>query len=263
MTEEQGSGYGRGLDFLMRQRARFQAQGGDFVRKHYLTTDGMISRYRYLTDYPDVFAHNFHEVQVQGKRKAFTKDVLCTRAIGPVGEEGDYAPVDPPDRCELCNRSEPLPMWWKGICWVYVYKVFSPTKVSDRYQPAKRGPMVGFAETISETRLMILKGIVAEKTYTAAGTYGTLVDRDYELHRLGMSGASFYDIIGLDRGEPPEEVLKALESLPDLSETVMKEFSLRSEQPAAAPAETAGEAPPDFDAGPRAPAPKQDEIVEF
>lgn len=225
---EQGGGYGRGLEFLMKQRARVAQVSGSFVRKLYLTMDGSIARYRHLTDAQDVFAHNFHEIQVQGRRRSFTKDVVCLRRVA-VDDEGEPTPIDPVETCQYCNQKEPLDMWWKGIGWVYVYRFFTPGPVrpSDNAKPARRGEVAGFVEEVSEPRLHVLKGLIAEQVFTMAGTYGTLVDRDYELHRNGKSGSQFYSLVPLDK-EPPSDAVKAtLATLPDLIETVFKEFSVQ------------------------------------
>lgn len=259
MVEQNGSGYGRGLDFLMKQRARVQSSG-DFVRKLFLTQDGSIAQYRHLTDASDIFAHNFHEVEVQGRRKSYVKDVVCLRKVAP-DDDGDPVPVGPVDACAYCNRAEPLAAWWKGIGWVYVYRFFTPNKTSDRAKPAKRGEVHGFVEEANETRLVILKGIIAEQIYTMAGTYGTLTDRDYELHRNGQSGSQFYSVVSLDKGPPNDAVKVALAELPDLTETVFKEFSIG--QKAAAPTATTEEVPAGGKAEEKPSDPEDSEIVEF
>lgn len=217
-----GSGYGRGLEFLMQQRAK-TGGAGDGVRKMYLTADGAIARFRYLTDAPDIFAHNFHEVEVQGARRTFTKDVLCLRKVGAEGE-----PTDPPEACEFCSRETPLAAWWKGISWVWVYRMWAPTKLSDRYtKRAKHGEVLGYIEEVAEARLLILKRSISELTNTMFSTYGTLTDRDYNLVRNGRSGSQFYSLVPLDKSTAPAEVQAALKGLPDLTETVLTEFVLQ------------------------------------
>lgn len=288
-------GFGRGLDFLMKQRAKIIASGGDFVPKLFLRNDGDVAKFRFLTDIPDIFSHNFHEVSVQGRNKTFTKDVICKRKVAVNGETGELDFIDPVEVCEYCNRAEPLQMWWKGIVWVYTYGIFSLTKSNDKMTPARRGvgaqEIHGFAEQISELRLLILKGLVADMVGSAGGRYGTLCDRDYELERRGKGTGQFYELVGMDRNPPKEAVLEyisydttpiegdeegrvvvtmtATDKLPNLIETILKEFSLtpagQTQQGGAPPSQQAQPAAqqPVGGEGPQAPAPRPDEVVSF
>lgn len=286
-----GGGYGRGMDFLMKQRARVASKGGDWVPKLYLRNDGDVAKFRFLTDTAEVFSHNFHEVEVQGRSRKFTKDVVCARKVAVNEETGDLDFVDPAEVCKYCNRQEPLRMWWKGIAWVYTFGIFSLTKGDDKMVPARRGTganeLHGYLDTINEPRLLILKGLIADMVGSAAQRYGTLCDRNYELERKGKGGGQYYELVGLDRSKPSDAVLEFItysdepiegdeegrvtvtqastDKLPDLFDTVMKEFSLDSSTttPASPTPTQPQEGQPAGDEGPRAPGPRDDDVVNF
>ncbi len=288
-------GLTRGLDFLMSQRAKISASR-DYVPKLFLRTNGDIAKFRFMTDIADVISHNFHEVSVQGRSRTFTKDVICGRKVALNKDTQELDFTGGVDECVYCNRQEPLQMWWKGVAWVYTYGIFSVAKTNDRQQPARRLEAHGFAEVINEPRLLILKGLIADMVGSAGGRYGTLCDRNYELERKGKEAAQYYELVGLDRSPPPENVLQyityeekpiegnedglvtvklaATDQLPDLLETVLKEFSLGTGTPeVVAPVQSVAPAPavappvagPPVAVGtpPQAPAPAPDTIVEF
>lgn len=291
MSEEAAGGYGRGLEFLMKQRAKLGSGGRDWVPKLYLKTDGDIAKFRFLTEARNIFAHNFHEIPVQGRGRTFTKDVLCTRKVAANSETGEMEFVDQEDSCPYCKQEgDASLMWWKGIAWVYVYGIFSRTKTNERQQPARRGAgegeIHGFAEAINEPRLLILKGAIANMVESANQRYGTISDRNYEWERKGKAAAQFYELVGLDRTNPPAEVLEFItyqaeaiegdqegrvkvtitstDKLADLIETVTREFAL--EKPptvAAAPQEGAVAQQPVGGEGPHAEKPKDNEVVQF
>jgi hypothetical protein len=133
------SGYGRGIDFLNKQRERYASQQSG-IRKLWLTHDGDIARFRFLTEGDQFFSHVFHEVQkVSTRGKGYTKDVLCKRRLDADGEYTDSV-----EACELCTQG--VAGWWKAIAWVYVQWIAHRSQDDDKWVKRQSGQQILYME---------------------------------------------------------------------------------------------------------------------
>lgn len=228
------SGFGRGMDFLMRQRAAMPS--GVTVRKFWLTQSGDVAKIRFLTDGGDVFAHQFHEVSMTSRRgKGYTKDVLCTRRLD---DEANY--IDPVENCEQCKAGNMA--WSKGIAWVFVEWIAHRAQLDKDWQVRTRGEVTFYMEKVEEARFYVLKGRVRDQVADRFFQKGTLTDRDFEVTRYGKTGEGpiNYEFEPMDKAEPSEACQKAIAELRPLEEAVIEEFGGVAPQAAAALAPEAG-----------------------
>jgi hypothetical protein len=212
----------RGLNYLMGMRDRFAYQGGR-IRKLWLTGDGDVAKFRVLTEGNAMFSHVFHEVKVQSTRKDFTKDVLCTRRL-----DDDWNFIDPVESCPHCAAG--LYVKPKAVLWVYVEAIAHNSPAQDgSWALGKRGLLNVYIEQVNELRLWLLRDRMIDTVVKRYGESGSLVDRDWELERQGVTGKGpvTYTLIGKDAAPPSAACQKAIDELRPLEEVVVEEFGDR------------------------------------
>ena len=216
------SGYGRGLDYLAKERDRHAFKGSG-IKKLWLTRDGDIAKFRILTDGNDIFTHLFHEVAMSSQRgKNFTKDVLCTRQLD---DEAEF--VDGVEACQYCSAgSFPKP---KGVLLVYVEVIahrYLPKDQEGKWAKVTRGSQVFYVEKVGELRLWLIRNRIVDMVADKFGELGTLVDRPWELKRMGETGEGpvQYILEGKEQGPPSEECTTVIRELTPLSEIVLEEY---------------------------------------
>jgi hypothetical protein len=232
----------------MREKHAFKGSG---IRKLWLTNDGDIAKFRVLTDGNDIFTHLFHELKLESSRgREFTKDVLCTRRLDA---EAEF--LDPESACRHCSAGVPAKP--KGVLQVYVEAVaHRKPDAEGKWTPFKRGEQTLYAEQVSEVRIWLVRNKMFDMVVDKFSELGTLLDRNWELTRYGVTGQGpiQYVLEGKTPAPPSAECAKAIAELTPLDEVVAEEFGGEPKKVENAPIEEAGfgatdTTPPDDEVG--------------
>jgi hypothetical protein len=180
----------------------------------YLKYDKDSALIRFLNDGNDMVAGQFHRIKKMSSRgKQYWDSVYC------IGE----------DECDYCNGNDPDQMAksFGFAIWVWVYEKYHEEQLDEDWEARKMAGELRYVEPINKPMLLrhgYNMSIIVTGLYTK---YGSLVDRDYEITRLGTGLDTKYSILPEDKSKRKSEVKKAMDSigeeggLPTLEEAVM------------------------------------------
>lgn len=231
------SSFGRGVDFLNKQRQTFGGFGqrGSGYRKLWLR-DGDIARFWFLTDINDMPIPLIHLKQMPPSRKTgkpWNKDVLCPKSFVEDDSDCPYCGLIAQDPTRKDFRGPYLRM----VGLVYVERIAHKTQMQPEWvaQRSQSGNVL-YIETPTEPIHILSEGGVMQNQIVSQATgdaldagitdkVPTLLGRPFNLERMGEGGATTRILKEVPWNEDiPQEVQDALANVPDIDEIVRKEF---------------------------------------
>ncbi len=214
----------KGVDAIKKAQKEVEKKmQGTSGTNFYLKSDGDSALIRFLIDGDELIAGQFHRASKTSSRTGTTywEEILCT------GEND----------CPYCNSNDPneIATSFRFVAWIYVYEKRHDEQLDDAWEATEVNGDMKFIEKIDKP--MILRhgynlSIVITGIYTK---YGSLIDRDFEIARIGEGLQTRYSILPEEKVPMSKEVEKVRKSigkeLDSLEDLVMAKPKEKPEPP--------------------------------